>query len=912
MAQIVKTLTIVQHNVCHWTTRKNSLSNTYYDINPEIILLNSHGLKATEQLKLFNYNTHKCNKTNERNDGIAIAIKRNIKYKLLDNFNDDIMAIKIQTSLGEVIVATTYLPPRRPILPIAEFLKLLNYNLPIYIIGDFNARHRIFGNNDQNPIGETLNTFINTGKLIHLGPNFKTYIGIRTLTNPDKIFCNNKHYLNHVSLPGPLTTSDHTPIIFKLSTSPIQIPTTPRFRMGKANWDGFQNELLNNSTTELDQCTLEEIDNTIEKLHNDMKKAANNNIPKTLYKTLPHFKSSNDLKTIQAIYAQTINYIDTFGPNINLINNVKILQDNIQEICANKFQEKWEHIINRINEDKNPKTFWASINKLCGTNKQKQPYILDQNGRKLYEDEEIEEAFRKQWKNIFKISEEENEEFDEETEELVVDYLNNNNDRYTPHHTANFERLTPGLIITEGEAYHHLRKMKEKTPGMTGLTRNMIINLPSNSFQTLLNIYNASLSAGYFPDVFKIAKLIFIPKAEKDPKQIINYRPISLLEVTGKLFEKIINNRIRKLYEANNVYNPRQHGFRDERGTQTAIAMTTEIIAIEISKGNQVNLIQRDISKAFDKIWTNGLKYRILNSQLPNVYERLLCDFLDDRVAHVNIGQFTGPAIPLLSGVPQGSSLSPTLFSLYTSNAPEPTQFSEYIMYADDVTQIISYPGKSTQMMARHTARAIESMNKYEKQWKIKTNNNKFKILPIAKYKPSPLIVNEEVLPFTSEINILGLTITKQGYKKFITEKGNKAKAISAKLKRFRNLKASIKKKLYTTLERPIIEYPVVPLYSLSKSNIKKLQILQNKELRYIYDIKYTDHITNEELHKRANLETINVLLYNRTKKLWNKLHEMRMETYERWIKNEITPKEHGWFPRSKTKIEGRPPDPKY
>ena len=103
-----------------------------------------------------------------------------------------------------------------------------------------------------------------------------------------------------------------------------------------------------------------------------------------------------------------------------------------------------------------------------------------------------------------------------------------------------------------------------------------------------------------------------------------------------------------------------------------------------------VDLVMRDFDKAFDKVWTLGLQYKILNLNLPKTIEKLTCDYLTDRWAKIYIEDFAGPLFELKAGVPQGGCLSPTLFSIYTADIPEPeTRNSIDIYYADDVTQLI-------------------------------------------------------------------------------------------------------------------------------------------------------------------------------------------------------------------------------
>lgn len=129
------TIKILLHNVAHWKPNRHNLTNTYKEINPDIILLNRHELKG-EPLKILRYTTHKINTDNDLHDGIAILVKNPMKQKVTNDFLTDILQITVETNTGPIYIATTYLPPRRPYLLIPDFHKLTSNVSPTYIIGD--------------------------------------------------------------------------------------------------------------------------------------------------------------------------------------------------------------------------------------------------------------------------------------------------------------------------------------------------------------------------------------------------------------------------------------------------------------------------------------------------------------------------------------------------------------------------------------------------------------------------------------------------------------------------------------------------------------------------------------------------------------------------------------------------------
>ena len=94
VAPLVTRLKIIQHNVRKWSTNKFSIINAYSKENPDVILINSHGMMNEERIKMWNYDVHQVNKNNEDHRGAAIAVRCNLKYKLIDNFYSDMIGVR--------------------------------------------------------------------------------------------------------------------------------------------------------------------------------------------------------------------------------------------------------------------------------------------------------------------------------------------------------------------------------------------------------------------------------------------------------------------------------------------------------------------------------------------------------------------------------------------------------------------------------------------------------------------------------------------------------------------------------------------------------------------------------------------------------------------------------------------------
>ena len=275
---------ILQANVGGWQTNKQSIQNTIIRENIDVVLLNEHGIRSGEEIKISSFNVYKKNTLNERRSGTAIGVRKSLVYRIREDYESDLLSIEIETSLGPIIIATAYIPPRVGFLQYPDYYRLFSFSKPVYFIGDLNARDRTLGHNNSNTVGKALGNLIRNGHARKIGPNFPTFITNRSSTTPDIILTNNRTIHNSYSEPGPLTSCDHIPIIVTISSNPILIPIRERNSYKQANWEGYRQEL--EQTNRIGRLeTVGEIEDAVGRWTRDIQLASDRYIPKVRYRS---------------------------------------------------------------------------------------------------------------------------------------------------------------------------------------------------------------------------------------------------------------------------------------------------------------------------------------------------------------------------------------------------------------------------------------------------------------------------------------------------------------------------------------------------------------------------------------------------------------------------------------------------
>ena len=143
----------------------------------------------------------------------------------------------------------------------------------------------------------------------------------------------------------------------------------------------------------------------------------------------------------------------------------------------------------------------------------------------------------------------------------------------------------------------------------------------------LTKFINSFMDDGYFPHILKIGKITPIYKKD-DPQKLGNYRPISILPISGKVFEKVIYSRLYSFMNCMNVIYNMQFGFRKNHSTSHAINYSINKILGEVEKKRHVIGIFIDLSKAFDTIDHRKLLVKLEHYGVRGVCHKLLASYL--------------------------------------------------------------------------------------------------------------------------------------------------------------------------------------------------------------------------------------------------------------------------------------------
>ena len=197
-------------------------------------------------------------------------------------------------------------------------------------------------------------------------------------------------------------------------------------------------------------------------------------------------------------------------------------------------------------------------------------------------------------------------------------------------------------------------------------------------------IYKKCIETDRFPLFWKKANIV--PAHKKNSRQIMKkYRPISLLPICGRIFEKIIFDEIYEHLTVNKLLSDKQSGFRAGNFIINQLLSITHDIYNAFEYHHDTRAVFLDISKAFDKVWHEGLLLELKSNDISGHLLNLFSDFLDERFQRTILNGKSSDWKRITARVPQGSVLGP-LFSLIYINDLADNIMSDVKLCADDTS----------------------------------------------------------------------------------------------------------------------------------------------------------------------------------------------------------------------------------
>ena len=791
------------------------------------------------------YNT--LHPSNVARGGSTILIKESIKHTEDIKIELDaiqVTTVNVQTRCKKIKISALYCPPSCKVQR-SDFVYLFKQLKNRFIIGgDFNAKHTYWGSRLTTSRGKALYEAAREAKCSFQSTGKPTYWPKDIKKKPDLIdfFITKGLSDQYMTIDESSDlTSDHTPIVLTISETPSVNEAPCRLINYRTDWKTFRDELASNIELRVPIKTSEQLEEEVENFISKVQQAA--------WKSTPEKQNKYNGNNI------------SFPLEVRqLVAEKRAARRKWQKSRAPQDKTVLNRLSNKLKETlKEHKNQRLSVYLQGLTAEKETDYSLWKAMKGLKRQKIIMPPLRKDNNEWARSDKEKAEVFAEHLEETFKPFPKQSADENIKHKERNDRMEIRPVTLKELRQEIKSNVNAKKAPGYDLITGQILKELPDKALVKLLHLINAVFRLEYVPRQWKAAEVIMIPKAGKDFNDKKSYRPISLLPIVAKVFEKLLLKRIKPLIEERNLIPLHQFGFRTQHSTIDQVHRIIELIEDTLEEGKVCSGIFLDVAQAFDKVWHRGLNFK-LQRDLPQQFCQTLKSYLSDRIFRVKCGNEYSQIKEISAGVPQGSVLGPLLFLLYTSDLPQ-DEDTVIATFADD-TGVFGV-GDTVEDATQKTQKTLEKINNWTKKWRIQLNASKSVHVNFTnkKVKPVSVYINSTKIPFANEAKYLGMTLdAKLNWKAHIKMKKKhldlKYRKMYWLLGRYYELSIHNKILLYKQVLRPVWMYGIQLWGCSKKSNIKIIQTFQNKVLRGI--VKAPWFVRNDHIHKDLNMTTVN------------------------------------------------------
>lgn len=796
--------------------------------------------------------------------GVAVIVKKTIRHEpilLPPMICFEIQGVTVFMDNGtQLRIFSTYRSSKP--LSVRDLNKIFNCNnVPSIMVGDLNCKHPAWYSVTHNQNGLKLFDLMKKSDWVVLGPEEPTYFPSHLNRHPDVldvVICKDVPGIVSQQVMTAELPSDHRPVIIELDAVLLQCAPKLKLINGPVDWDVFRKRV--ESKIIIPSCfdSLDSIDNAVDEFTNVVKQSVYMSSGPTrtnTYKfTLPHHLRSliTYKHRIRRRWQRTRHAED------------KKLLNMITKKVKCQLDEFWHSNYQEYLQDLHPDD---------GTLYKETKRILRQHDAippiKINDDQYLTSASNKC----------------EAFADMLESTFSVNEDLFNRTHVSHVKQsLTEDLPSVElpipyvhpSEVQGEINRLKnKKSPGHDLIPNEVLKELPFRAILFLTALFNACLRWSYFPHDWKHAQVTMIPKPGKPKRDLKSYRPISLLPTLSKLLEKIIAYRLKNVLEDWDVLPYFQFGFREGHSTVHQMARFSEFVNNNFENYKQTAALFLDFQQAFDKVWHNGLIFKMKTLKFPQYMVAIIASFLKDRSFSVKIEDDFSSIRPIHASVPQGSVLGPILFNFYVSDIsnellPSLSSSTFLGMFADD--KLIACADTDIHVAQTELQALVDCIVEWCYNWcvTISIHKSETKIFSLRRCENPPCItVGNETIPWKeTSVRWLGVYFDKRlTWADHIATKANEGYQRLSKLFPLLNKKSSLRMKsavlIFKSILLPVVTYGCPVWVTAADTHIKKLEVFQNKVLRIITRAPW--FVRNANIRKDLNIKSIHDTILQRT-----------------------------------------------
>lgn len=671
----------ISWNIQGLRTSKPDLDILIKEKQPAIICLQESMCSARKPPAINGYRIFHRQREGGRRaaGGVLTAVKTGIDAEEIQfDTNLEVIIVKVGPPLN-VRVVNVYLPPREEIS--TRDLSDIITQTPnsVLLVGDLNAHHTIWGSRDISSRGRIVMEFIEENSLAVLNTGEPTHVN-----HSNGSFSCIDVAISSTDLAGQLEWtvsedfhgSDHSPtfIAFPGTTRPRK--TFPRWKIEEADWTSYQTDIKFERKYGAEE--------QIQEITRAILKSAERFIPKTKgflgKKCVPWWNEEvaaaikNRRKALRKLKSSS----SGLEEKEQLAKQFREAREAARDVVFNAKKKSWVALADTFTVQTPVKEMWSKYRLIQGKNKNEMVNAIVCDGETVIDDNGIANCLGDSFQAI-SSNEAYGTRFTEwkeaaEAEEFQID--EENDSEY--NQTFQYHELEEALEGLQGSS-----------PGPDGVHYAMIANLPIDCKTQLLEAYNRLWVEGIFPIEWTRSIVVPLYKGKGERVNPRNYRPIYLNSCVGKVFERMVNNRLVHVLESNELLSKHQYAFRKGRTTVDHLAVLEETIRESLNKKQYAQVVFLDVTKAYDTTWRRLILQRLKDWKIDGSMLRFLHKMLERRTFNVLVNGTLSNEKSMETGLCQGSILSVTLFLIAIDTIMQylPPDV-KCLLYADDVILI--------------------------------------------------------------------------------------------------------------------------------------------------------------------------------------------------------------------------------